>query len=264
MIEAYFGFKKPPFTKEIKTDVLMETYDTREATARLNHIRQHRGLFCLTGEPGSGKTSVLRRFVASLNPQTHVHCYTPHATVSRGDFYRQLNALLNLPPKMRKSDLFEQIQRAVWDLYGRQGKVPCFILDECQMMEHETLAEITLLTNFEMDSKVPFILVLIGQPELREKLKRRIHEPLSQRISLRYHMAGLSLEETRQYVLHHIKLSGRTDPVFDEPAFELIHQLAQGLPRKVNSLCVAALTVAMLKKAQVVSADHCLQASAGA
>ena len=77
-------------------------------------------------------------------------------------------------------------------------------------------------------------------------------------------MAGLSLEETRHYVLHHIKLSGRADPVFEEPAFELIHQIAQGLPRKVNSLCIAALTVTMLKKAQVVSADHCLQASAGA
>ncbi len=264
MIEAYFGMKKPPFTKELRTENLIETYDTREASARLNHIRQHRGLFCLTGEPGSGKTTVLRRFVDSLNPQTHLHCYTPHSTVSRTDFYRQLNQLLKLPPRIRKCDLFEQIQRAVQDLYGRQGKTPCFILDECQMMDHETLQEITLLTNFEMDSKVPFILVLIGQPELREKLKRRIHEPLSQRIPLRYHMAGLSLEETRQYVLHHMKLSGRADPVFEEPAFELIHQLSQGLPRKVNHLCLAALTVTMLKKSQVASADHVLTASGGA
>ena len=264
MIETYFGLKKPPFTKELKTESLIETYDTREATARLNHIRQHRGFFCLTGEPGSGKTTVLRRFVDSLNPQTHLHCYTPHATVSRSDFYRQLNSLLRLPQKLRKCDLFDQIQRAVMELYGRQGKTPCFILDECQMMDHETLSEITLITNFEMDSKVPFIMILIGQPELREKLKRRIHEPLSQRIALRYHMAGLSLEETRAYVLHHMKLSGRADPVFDEPAFEVIHQLSQGLPRKVNHLCVAALTVAMLKKSQAVSADHCLQASGGA
>ena len=241
----------------------METYDSREATARLNHIRQHRGLFCLTGEPGSGKTTVLRKFVDSLNPQTHLHCYTPHATVSKTDFYRQLNILLNLPSRIRKCDLFNQIQSAVSDLYSRQGKVPCFILDECQMMDHPTLQEITLLTNFEMDSKVPFIMVLIGQPDLREKLKRRIHEPLSQRIPLRYHMAGLNIEETRQYLLHHLKLVGRTDPIFEEASFEIIHQLALGLPRKINQLCIASLTLAMLKKSQVVSVDHVMQASEG-
>lgn len=263
MIEVYFGFKKPPFTKEIRTQEMIETYDTREAFARLSHIRQHRGIFCLTGEPGSGKTSVLRRFVDGLNPQTHVHAYTPHATVSKTDFYRQLNQLLNLPPRIRKCDLFEQIQRSITDLYGRQGKIPCFILDECQMMEHETLQEITLLTNFEMDSKTPFVLVLIGQPELREKLKRRIHEPLSQRIPLRYHMAGLSLEEVRAYVIHHLKLAGRTDPLFEEGTFEILHQLAMGLPRKVNTLCMASLTAAMLKKAQTVAPDHVLQASGG-
>ena len=264
MIEAYFGFKKPPFTKEIKSEAMMETYDTREAGARLTHIRQHRGLFCLTGEPGSGKTSVLRKFVDSLNPQTFLHCYTPHATVSRTDFYRQLNTLLNLPSRMRKSDLFDQIQRAIQDLYGRQGKIPTFVLDEVQLMDHATLQEIALLTNFEMDSKVPFLFILIGQPEFREILKRRIHEPLSQRIPLRYHMAGLNLEEVRKYVLHHLKLAGRTDPVFEEGAFEVIHQVAQGLPRKINHLCVAALTVAMLKKTQVVSADNVIQAAGGA
>jgi type II secretory pathway predicted ATPase ExeA len=263
MMEVYFGLKKPPFGKELRTQEMIDTYDMREASARLSHIRQHRGLFCLTGEPGSGKTSLLRRFVDGLNPQTHLHCYTPHATVSKTDFYRQLNQLLNLPPRIRKCDLFEQIQRSVSDLYGRQGKTPCFILDECQMMDHETLQEITLLTNFEMDSKVPFVLVLIGQPDLREKLKRRIHEPLSQRIPLRYHMAGLSAEEVRAYVLHHLKLAGRSDPLFEEGTFEILHQLGMGLPRKLNTLCLASMTACLLKKAQTVTTDHVLQASGG-
>jgi type II secretory pathway predicted ATPase ExeA len=263
MIEIYFGFKKPPFGQEIATSQLMETYDGREAAARLSHVRSHRGLFCLTGEPGSGKTSVLRKFVDGLNPQTHIHAYTPHASVSRNDFYRQINQLLGLPLKVRKCDLFDQIQRAVLDLYARQGKIPCIILDECQMMDHETLQEIKIITNFEMDSKLPFILCLIGQPEFREKLKRRIHEPLNQRIVLRYHMAGMTPEETRAYVLHHLKIAGRADPLFEEPCFELIQNVSAGLPRRVSGVCKSALSVAMLKKSQVVTADHVLQASAG-
>ena len=102
MIEAYFGFKKAPFSKELRVDQMMDTYDIREASSRLAYTKQHRGLILLTGEPGSGKTSVLRRFVEGLNPQTHLHCYTPHATVSRTELYRQINQLLRLQPRGKK------------------------------------------------------------------------------------------------------------------------------------------------------------------
>src|SRR3989344_2522658 len=110
MIDAYFGFKKSPFAKELRCDQMIETYDIREASSRLAYTKQHRGLLMLTGEPGSGKTTVLRKFVDGLNPQTHLHCYTPHATVSRSELYRQINGLLKLPAKLRKSELFVQIQ----------------------------------------------------------------------------------------------------------------------------------------------------------
>ena len=256
MIEAYFGFKKSPFSKELKVDQMMDTYDGREAFSRLAYTKQHRGLLLLTGEPGSGKTSVLRRFVDGLNPQTHLHCYTPHATVSRTELYRQLNQLLKLPQKMKKCDLFEQIQRAVTELFENQGKTPCFILDEAHLMNHETLTELILITNFQMDSKVPFILVLIGQPDLREKLKRRMHEPLNQRITLRYHMAGLSGEETRSYLQHHLKIAGRSDPLFDEASIEVLNQLSLGLPRKINNLARASMMVAMAQKKTQIDSDR--------
>jgi general secretion pathway protein A len=263
MIEAYFGFKKSPFPKELRVDQMIDTYDIREASSRLAYTKQHRGLLMLTGEPGSGKTSALRKFVDGLNPQTHLHCYTPLATVSRTELYRQLNQLLKLPVRMKKCDLFEQIQRTVTELFENQGKTPCFILDEAHMMDHETLQELILITNFQMDSKVPFILVLIGQADLRDKLKRRMHEPLNQRITLRYHMVGLSLEETRSYVQHHLKIAGRSDPLFEESAIEVIHQLGLGLPRKVNNLATAAMTIAMIKKKTQIDSDLVIQASAG-
>ena len=263
MIEAYFGFKKSPFSKELRVDQMMDTYDIREASSRLAYTKQHRGLLLLTGEPGSGKTSTLRKFVDGLNPQTHLHCYTPHATVSRSELYRQLNQLLGLPAKIKKCDLFEQIQRAVTELFESRGRTPCFILDEAHLMDHETLQELILITNFQMDSKVPFILVLIGQPDLRDKLKRRMHEPLNQRITLRYHMAGLSLDETKSYLQHHLKISGRIDPLFEEPSFEVIQQLSLGLPRRINNLARGAMTVAMIQKKTQVDSDCVIQASAG-
>lgn len=264
MIQAYFGFKRQPFFKDLQTTQMFQSFDSLEASTRLQILKTHRGIFCLTGEPGAGKTSVLRKFVEELNPQTHVHCYTPHATVNRNDLYRQLNQLLKLPPRVRKSDLFEQIQRGIQDLHDVQGKTPVIILDEAHLIDHDTLQELILITNFQMDSKLPFVLVLIGQPDLRDRLKRRMHEPLNQRITLRYHMAGLtSDEEARDYVLHHLKVAGRSDPLFEESAYQLLRQLGQGLPRKVGNLACAAMTLAMVKRTQSVNADLVVQAASG-
>jgi type II secretory pathway predicted ATPase ExeA len=257
-MEAYFGLKRMPFGKEIKSADLIACYDLKEAEARLNHIKQYRGIMCLTGEPGSGKTSIVRKWVEDLNPQSYLHCYTPHVTVSRAELYRQTNALLNLPPKIRKSDLFRQIQSAIWQQY-QQGKVTCIVLDECQMMDHMTLQELVLLTNFEMDSKLPFILLLIGQPEFKDLLNRSLHEPLRQRINLRYHMSGLSLEETKTYIAGHLKLAGRTDPLLDEPAFAVLHQLASGLARRINKLCLSAMHLVMFEKRKTITADDILK-----
>ncbi len=77
MIQAYFGFKRRPFPKELKTTAMFESFDLKEAFTRLQFLKQNRGIFCLTGEPGSGKTSALRRFVEELNPQTHLHALHP-------------------------------------------------------------------------------------------------------------------------------------------------------------------------------------------
>jgi general secretion pathway protein A len=264
MIQAYFGFKRQPFFKELQTTQMYQSFDSLEAATRLQMLKAHRGIFCLTGEPGAGKTSVLRKFVEELNPQPHVHCYTPHATVNRNDLYRQLIQLLKLPPRVRKTDLFEQIQRGIQDLHDIQGKTPVIILDEAHLIDHDTLQELILITNFQMDSKLPFVLVLIGQPDLRDRLKRRMHEPLNQRITLRYHMAGLtSDEEARDYVLHHLKVAGRSDPLFEEPAYAILRQLGQGLPRKIGNLATASMTLAMVKRAQNVNADFVVQAASG-
>lgn len=258
MLETYFGIKQMPFTQEIKAVDLIPSFDIKETEARLAYLKQHRGIMRLTGEPGSGKTSILRRWVDTLNPQAYQHCYTPHATVSKTDLYRQINSLLNLPSKMRKSDLFSQIQAAIWAQYT-QGRVTCLIFDECQMMDHSTLQELVPLTNFVMDSKLPFILLMVGQPELLDKLNRAIHEPLKQRIHIHYHMAGLSLPETKIYIETQLRQVGRKDLLFEESSFAVIHQLANGLPRKINSLALAAMKMAFYEKRQKIDGDLILK-----
>lgn len=260
---AYFGFKKIPFSKEIAVKDFFMTYDQKEALARLNYVKQHRGIFLLTGEPGGGKTTILRQFVNSLNPQCYECCYTPHATISKNEVYRQFNTLLRLNSRQGKSILFKQIQEAIWDKYRHQGITPCFILDECHLMDQQTLQELIILTNFEMDSRVPFILILTGQPMLKEVLKRRSLEALNQRISLKYHVAGLSFEDTRNYIYHHLKLAGRSEPLFEENTFEIIHQLSLGLPRKIGNICYDAMIYSQYKNLQIINSEIVHQVGMG-
>lgn len=235
----------------------------KEVMARFEHLKKSRGIMLLTGDPGMGKTCILRRMVKSLNPQNYHHCYTPHATISKIEIYRQLSVLFHLPQKFSKTALYQQLQQTINDIYKNQGKIPCIILDECHLMDDATLEELVLLTNFEMDSKIPFILILAGLNELRERLKRRRHEPLNQRITFRYHMEGLVVEDTKRFIDHRLKVAGRSDPLFEDKAYELIHALAMGIPRKIDAFCYQSMLVGALQGANKISADMVHKAAGG-
>jgi len=106
-------------------------------------------------------------------------------------------------------------------------------------------------------------LIIAGQPELKKRLKFSLHEPLAQRISFKYHMSGLSLEDTREFIIHHLKIAGRNDPVFKENAYEIIQNTSQGIARKIGNICIATMTLAMIKKLKTIDADLVLKADAG-
>lgn len=122
-------------------------------------------------------------------------------------------------------------------------------------MDLKTLQELIMITNFEMDALLPFILILIGQPDFKNTLNRQILEPLKQRILVKYHMSGLSLAETQKYIEKHLSLVGRQDPLFLPCAFEVIYQLSQGLPRKIGTICLTSLNAAITKNKKEISGN---------
>jgi type II secretory pathway predicted ATPase ExeA len=256
---AWFGLKNFPFDKNLKTQETLETESLKECTARLDYVKRRGGILLLTGDPGVGKTLALRRYVDSLNENLFKPYYTPLSTLSRADLLYHVNRLLGLPARLSKSAVYGQIQKALLESKESAGKTVFLILDEAHLLQTGPLEELRLLTNFKMDSYDPFILILSGQSDLRRIMEFAVLEPFSQRIAIRYHLPGLSPQETKLYVTHHLKLAGAKEPLLDEPALEAVHQVSFGIPRRIGALVEQALTYALFDQKRTVTPEMILK-----
>ena len=256
---AWFGLKRFPFDKNIKPSDALDTEPLKECLARLEYIKRRGGILLLTGDPGVGKTLVLRRYVQSLNENLFKTYYTPLSTLSRSDILYHLNRMLGLPHRLSKSAVYSQIQKTLLESKEQLGKTVLLIIDEAHLLQTGPLEELRLLTNFKMDSYDPFILVLSGQSDLRRVMEFAVMEPFNQRIAIRYHMPGLSPEQSKLYVTHHLKLAGAKEPILDEKALEAVHEISFGIPRKIGAVTEQALTYAMFDQKQTVSPEIVLK-----
>ena len=261
MFKQHFGMKFNPFDKEIETNSLYISADIKELESRFKYIRDNRGIFLLVGEPGSGKSASLRKFAESLGPSLFRACYFSLTTITVNDFYRALTEILGEEPRSRKIDLFRQIQSAISTLYYEQRITPVIIIDEIHMASTAILDDLRMLFNFKMDSANPFILVLAGQPNIRNKLALNICQPLKQRIAVKYSMKGLTLLETDEYLKSRLAIAGVTSDIFTEQAIAGIHTSSNGFPRNINNLVVASLLFCASKSIDVVDEEAIYQAS---
>ena len=258
-ILAWFGLKRFPFDKNIKSAQAMDTEPLKECMARLEYIKRRGGILLLTGDPGVGKTLTLRKYAQSLNQNLFKTLYTPLSTLSRSDLLYHLNRMLGLPPRLSKSAIYTQIQHALLESKDQMGKTVVIIIDEAHLLKTGPLEELRLLTNFKMDSYDPFILVLSGQSDLRRIMEFAVMEPFNQRIAIRYHMPGLDPEESKHYIAHHLKLAGAQETILDDAAINAVHELSFGIPRKIGAITEQALTYAMFDQKRTVSAEMVLK-----
>lgn len=260
MIEARFGLKHRPFDKAIDSRQLYLWPGLEELQARLEMAKQSRGILLLTGEPGTGKTVALRRFVDSLNAEHYSPVYLPLATVTVIDAYAQLNRALAGQDVRSKSLLYREIQNGVAQL-AAQGKQPVVILDEADLLRSPLFDELRILLNFEMDSRDPVLLILAGQPQLLAKLALRVHLPFRQRVAMRYRMPPMDEQHTRGYVDHHLRLAGRRQRLLTDEASIQIFVQSGGIPRAIGNLTLAAMYHAAAQAKDLVELDDVIAAS---
>lgn len=247
-----FGLSRAAFTKELEAEELFTAPSHADAISRLRTAIEMKTSATLTGDSGVGKTCVLRALQRDLNPARFRVTYLHHANVSPRDFYRQLSMVLGLEPKAQPSAMFRQIQKHVEDLADEQKIHPVIFLDEAQLMPFSMLEQLHLLLNFRMDSKAFLSLVLVGLPELKERLGRNILESLSTRLPTRVHLEPLKAEEIAGYLRHRMKNAGCAQEVFSEDAVLAVREASGGILRKVDVLAQRCLEIAARGKGGLV------------
>lgn len=242
MYRSFFGLQRSPFQASPDPQFLFLTPPVKETLACLQYgIADRKGFIVLTGEVGTGKTTLLRS-VLSWFPEQLVS--TAFVFNPRLDVLDLLDFILNdfgIPPRERnKSSMLQDLNRWLIERY-RQRAVCVVVIDEAQNLSEELLEEIRLLTNLETSSEKLLQIVLSGQPEFEDQLRKPSLRQLRQRVALWCHTQPLSRDETQSYISERTRLAGGKDALFPPDAVDLIYHHSRGIPRVVNLICEHSL-----------------------
>lgn len=244
MYKNFFGLKDSPFTASPNPRYLYWTRTAQEALSALTYgIESRKGFILLTGEVGTGKTTLLNRLLDGLREQDVATAFVFNSQLLNvGQLFDFVLADFEIPCESRvKSHVLLKLNQWLLDRY-RAGKTSVLIVDEAQNLSDQMLEEIRLLTNLETSSEKLLQIVLSGQPELDEKLKRPQLRQLRQRIVLRCRTSPLTREETYGYIQERLRIAGADgQPIFSQEAMDVVHHYSKGIPRVVNLLCEHSL-----------------------
>lgn len=255
MYNNFFGLQASPFGASPDPRFLYVVPQVREVLACLQYgITSRRGFVVLTGEVGTGKTTLLKTALSSFSRNVVSTAFVFNPRLEVLDFFEFVLTDFGIPPETRtKSAMLLQLNRWLVERYRAQ-ETCVIVIDEAQHLSWELLEEIRLLTNLETSTEKLVQIVLSGQPELEEKLRHPRVRQLRQRISIWARTAPLTMEETHAYIAERLRIAGAISPIFSPPAVDRVYQYSKGIPRLINLICEHALISAYVEQTSLVPA----------
>ena len=248
MYKSFYGLKENPFNVNPDPRFLYLTKQIEEALTGLMYgIQTRKGFITLTGEVGTGKTTLVNRLLDWLHQRRARTAFLFNSRMNSNQLFDFILAEFDIPCESKsKSQQLLKLNHWLLERY-RMGETVVLIIDEAQNLTYPVLEEIRLLTNLETSTEKLLQIVLSGQPELEEKLKLPQLRQLRQRIMLRCRTSPLSQEQTQEYIAERLRIAGATgEPIFSPKAVETIHVYSLGIPRVINLLCEHSLVNAFV------------------
>jgi general secretion pathway protein A len=254
MYKSYFGLRENPFNVNPDPRYLYLTKQIEEALTGLMYgIQTRKGFITLTGEVGTGKTTLVNRLLDWLRQRRTRTAFLFNSRMNTSHLFDFILAEFEIACESRtKSQQLMKLNQWLLERY-RAGETAVLIIDEAQNLSYPVLEEIRMLTNLETSTEKLLQIVLSGQPELEEKLKLPQLRQLKQRITLRCKTAPLTKEQTHAYIAERLRIAGSGEQIFSPEAMDTVHMYSLGIPRVVNLLCEHALINTYVEQERVVS-----------
>src|SRR6185369_13770610 len=251
---TYYGFREKPFNITPNPRFLYLSKNHKEAFAHLLYgIENHSGFIELTGEVGTGKTTVLRTILEQLDDENHHTALILNPCLSSIELLRNINREFAIPHEgLENGALLEELNRFLM-AENRAGRTVVLVIDEAQNLAPQVLEQIRLISNLETESDKLIQIVLAGQPELKKLLNRTELRQLAQRITVRFHLMPMDFEDSCGYVRHRLEIAGGGGWIsFPEPSLKKIYRFSKGSPRLINIACDRALLVGYGENTQLI------------
>jgi len=259
-VRSHFGLHATPFTRELDIGKRWRHPQYEEVRVDLRGVVEQRQSGALIAPAGTGKTALLRGLVAELPEARYRVHYVKVTDLSKRDLCREVALALGCEPAGFFGALVAKVQGRCQALLEQDSLRPVLIIDEAHEIRPHVLGVLRVLTNFEMDSKLVISVLLVGQPPLRELLRREELEAVSRRLSHYAILRLLSRDESRAYVQHRLDIVGARQALFDDQAYDAIYEAAQGNLRATDCLALKALEEAARLTLPIVGAELVVRA----
>jgi len=259
MYEGFYGFHATPFTRGIPSGSLFLPPELSEVVSRMEYVSQRHLFAVLTGDSGTGKTTILRCLSDTLDPRRFRILYISDSKLTPRSFYRLLLEQLGVIAKWNRADAKRQLHEQLSVLRAVDGIDTVCVVDEAHLLSFEMLEEIRFLLNVKFDSVSPIALILAGQSELwKQRLSLQKCAAIRQRIDIQSVLNHYDRARTGEYIRHHLEYAGAQGELFTEGAITKVYDYSTGIARIIDKVCTSVLIYASQNRLRLID-DHAVQ-----